>query len=55
MDHALVVAGDQAIAKPAFDSSLQVLETGLLGKYGFREVGVAGHPEGSKAIGEARA
>jgi methylenetetrahydrofolate reductase (NADH) len=52
VDHALVVAGDITAAEPAFDSSLQVLETGLLSKYGFREVGVAGHPEGSKAIGE---
>ena len=40
--------------KPAFDSSLEVLQTGLFGKYGFRDVGVAGHPEGSKAIGEER-
>jgi methylenetetrahydrofolate reductase (NADPH) len=52
--NALCVAGDIAADKPAFDSSLEVLETGLFGKYGFRAVGVAGHPEGSKAIGEER-
>lgn len=52
--NALCVAGDITADKPAFNSSLEVLQTGLLGKYGFREVGVAGHPEGSKAIGEAR-
>jgi methylenetetrahydrofolate reductase (NADPH) len=52
--NALCVAGDITAAKPAFDSSLEVLETGLFGKYGFRQVGVAGHPEGSKAIGEER-
>jgi len=52
--NALCVAGDITADKPAFDSSLEVLQTGLFGKYGFREVGVAGHPEGSKAIGEAR-
>src|SRR5690606_9437642 len=34
--------------------SLEVLQTGLFKKYGFKRVGVAGHPEGSKAIGEAR-
>ena len=51
---ALVVAGDITAETPAFDSSLEVLQTGLFGKYGFREVGVAGHPEGSKAIGETR-
>jgi methylenetetrahydrofolate reductase (NADPH) len=52
--NALCVAGDITADKPGFDSSLEVLQTGLFGKYGFREVGVAGHPEGSKAIGEAR-
>jgi methylenetetrahydrofolate reductase (NADPH) len=54
VDHALCVAGDITAAQPAFDSSLEVLETGLFSKYGFREIGVAGHPEGSKAIGEER-
>jgi len=52
--HALCVAGDITADKPAFNSSLEVLQTGLLKKYGFREVGIAGHPEGSKAIGEER-
>jgi methylenetetrahydrofolate reductase (NADPH) len=52
--NALCVAGDITADKPAFDSSLEVLETGLFSKYGFREVGVAGHPEGSKAIGAER-
>ena len=54
VDRALCVAGDITATKPAFDSSLEVLQTGLFGKYGFRDVGVAGHPEGSKAIGEER-
>ena len=52
--NALCVAGDITAEKPAFDSSLQVLQTGLFKQYGFRNVGVAGHPEGSKAIGEER-
>jgi methylenetetrahydrofolate reductase (NADPH) len=52
--NALCVAGDISADKPAFNSSLEVLETGLFSKYGFRNVGVAGHPEGSKAIGEER-
>jgi methylenetetrahydrofolate reductase (NADPH) len=54
VDHALAVAGDITAAQPAFDSSLEVLQTGLFSKYGFHEVGVAGHPEGSKAIGDER-
>jgi methylenetetrahydrofolate reductase (NADPH) len=54
VDEALCIAGDIAVENNAFDSSLDVLKTGLFGKYGFREVGVAAHPEGSKAIGETR-
>lgn len=52
--NALCVAGDITADKPAYNSSLEVLQTGLFAKYGFREVGVAGHPEGSKAIGDER-
>ena len=52
--NALCVAGDITADKPAYNSSLEVLQTGLFAKYGFREVGIAGHPEGSKAIGEER-
>jgi len=54
VDEALCIAGDIAVDDNAFDSSLEVLQTGLFGDYGFSEVGVAGHPEGSKAIGEER-
>lgn len=54
IDEALVVAGDEAVPGAAFDSSLEVLQTGLFDRYGFREVGVAGHPEGSSAIGAER-
>lgn len=55
IDRALVVGGDTAVQNAAFDSSLEVLQTGLFSKYGFREVGIAGHPEGSDAIGNERA
>ncbi len=51
---ALVIAGDEAVQGAVFDSSLELLETGLLAEHGFERVGVAGHPEGSKAIGERR-
>ena len=55
VDHALCIAGDAAADNGPFDSSLELLQTGLIAKYGFREVGIAGHPEGSKAIGDERA
>jgi methylenetetrahydrofolate reductase (NADPH) len=54
VDQALVIAGDQAVEKPAFNSSLEVLQTGLFEQYEFRTIGVAGHPEGSAAIGAER-
>lgn len=54
VDEALCIAGDIAVEDNAFDSSLEVLQTGLFGEFGFSEVGVAGHPEGSSAIGETR-
>lgn len=53
VDQALVIGGDVAAPNAPFDSSVEVLKTGLFREYGFRAVGVAGHPEGSKAIGAA--
>src|SRR5690606_32812804 len=38
--NALCVAGDITAEKPAFNSSLEVLQTGLFAKYGFKQVGV---------------
>ncbi len=54
IDEALVIAGDAAVDNNAFDSSLAVLETGYFEQYGFKAIGISGHPEGSKAIGEQR-
>jgi len=51
VNEALVIGGDEAAENAGFDSSLEVLQTGLFDEYGFKAVGVAGHPEGSKAIG----
>jgi methylenetetrahydrofolate reductase (NADPH) len=46
IDRAFVVAGDLATpAGPYFDA-LAVIRSGLLGKYGVRNVGIAGYPEG---------
>ncbi len=50
VEQALLLAG--GVAKPAgeFDSSMQLLETGLFEKAGFRRLHVAGHPEGNRDI-----
>lgn len=49
----LVVGGGPARPAGAFADSLGVLETGLLDRYAIREVGVAGHPEGSPDFPES--
>ena len=36
----------------SFDSSMQLLETGLFDKHGISKIGVAGHPEGSPDISD---
>ncbi len=50
IDQALLLAG--GVAKPIgqFHSSIQLIETGLFDKGGFRHLHVAGHPEGNRDI-----
>jgi methylenetetrahydrofolate reductase (NADPH) len=50
VDQALLLAGGVAQPHGAFDSSMQLLETGLFDKAGFKRLHVAGHPEGNKDI-----
>ncbi|MCL4800134.1 MAG: methylenetetrahydrofolate reductase [Burkholderiales bacterium] len=47
---ALVVAGDSPAAAGPFASSVELLESGLLQAHGIRSVGVAGYPEGHRAL-----
>lgn len=51
VDEALLIAGD---CKPygSFDSSIQLLETGLFDRKGFQRLHFAGHPEGNHDIGD---
>jgi methylenetetrahydrofolate reductase (NADPH) len=46
----LVIGGGVDVPVGAFDNSMQVLQTGILQKYGITHIGVAGHPEGSPDI-----
>lgn len=48
----LVIGGDIKPQVGAFSSSMEVLETGLLDKYGITQIGIAGHPEGSPDFSE---
>jgi methylenetetrahydrofolate reductase (NADPH) len=46
----LLVAGDVAIPNPAFSSTLELLESGVVQDAGIRRIGVAGHPEGHPVV-----
>jgi len=48
----LLVAGDIAIPNPAFSSTVELLESGVIHDAGIQRVGVAGHPEGHPAVAE---
>lgn len=54
IDQALIVAGDLAEPLGPYNNTMQILETGLLPQHGFLTVGVAGHPEGSRAVGATK-
>jgi methylenetetrahydrofolate reductase (NADPH) len=46
----LLVAGDAAVSGARFTSTMELLESGVLGDAGIKRVGVAGHPEGHPAV-----
>ncbi len=50
---ALTIGGDRDKPAGSFDSSEQVLATGLFGKHGFQRIGIAGYPEGNPRIAPA--
>ena len=50
VDQALVLAGGRAKPEGDFHSSMQLLETGIFDRYGFKRLHVAGHPEGNRDI-----
>jgi methylenetetrahydrofolate reductase (NADH) len=48
----LLVAGDVAIPNPAFSSTLELLESGVVQDAGIRRIGIAGHPEGHPVVAD---
>jgi methylenetetrahydrofolate reductase (NADPH) len=50
VDEVLVIGGGLDQPQGPFASSLDLLETGLLERYGIRTIGVAGHPEGQPVL-----
>jgi methylenetetrahydrofolate reductase (NADPH) len=49
-DSVLLIAGDRARPAGPFASTLEVLGSGLLQRYGFHNLGIAGHPEGHPVV-----
>lgn len=47
---ALLLGGGVSTPAGQFDSSVQMIETGLFDRYGFTDLHIAGHPEGSRDI-----
>ena len=50
VDEALLLAGGSKKPVGDFNSSIQLIESGLFDKAGFKRLHIAGHPEGSKDI-----
>ncbi|MDB6091327.1 MAG: methylenetetrahydrofolate reductase [Gammaproteobacteria bacterium] len=51
VEQVLLVAGDLEKPLGKFTSTLDIIESGALQNAGLKRVGVAGHPEGHKAVG----
>jgi len=50
VDEALLLAGGSSEPVGDYDSSIQLIESGLFDKAGFKRLHIAGHPEGNKDI-----
>ena len=50
IDEALLMAGGSPEPLGDYDSSIQLIESGLFDKAGFKRLHIAGHPEGNKDI-----
>lgn len=48
----LVISGDRPDSAGAFTASIEVIESGMLQKYGIKEIGIAGHPDGHPVVAD---
>lgn len=48
----LVISGDRPDSAGAFTASIEVIESGVLQKYGIEEIGIAGHPDGHPVVAD---
>ena len=52
LDDVLVIAGEADRQMGPYSSSIDVLRSGILDKYGIKRIGIAGHPEGNPSSPE---
>ncbi len=50
----LLIAGDNKSPAGPFTSTVEILDSGIITDAAIRSIGVAGHPEGNRAIGPSR-
>lgn len=48
----LIISGDRPDSAGGFTASIEVIESGILQKYGITEIGVAGHPDGHPVVAD---
>ena len=48
----LVISGDRPDSAGAFTASIEVIESGVLQKYGIRDIDIAGHPDGHPVVAD---
>lgn len=53
VEQVLLVAGDSEYVSGEYESTLDVLASGVMEKSGIKRIGVAGYPEGQRGIGHA--
>ncbi len=53
VDQLLLIAGDLSAPVGEFANTLQIIESGVLADFGFKSIGVAGHPDGHRSISSA--
>ena len=54
VERVLLIAGDAARARGPLESSLEIIESGILQRHGVHSVDVAGHPEGNLGLSRER-
>ena len=48
----LMISGDRPDSAGAFTASIEVIESGVLQKYGIKHIGIAGHPDGHPVVAD---